>query len=241
MIEIDLIKKHGKKIMGMEEHAPHKLTFRERIPEILLEICIIVFAISLSIWLHNWQEHRHNRAREQQFLRGVQQDLNHDIVELRGDSLSYVRQLRGMRYFRGLRAATLSEDSVKAHRWVLTSSTWFVPNDSRFEGLKSSGALGIIENETLLNDLLTYYQRTTVNLTLNAKGYGEVKLSTIRPYLDLHLQPGGANLVAVMQQTPMQNYLSYGESIGGILTLYHETAQQARQLRRRIAAYLANE
>ena len=108
MIEIDLIKKHGKKALGLSEQAHPPRGWRARVGEVLLEIGIIVFAITLSLWLHNWQEHRHNRARERQFLLGLRQDLGHDIAELRSDSLAYVRQLRGMRYFRGLSAATLN-------------------------------------------------------------------------------------------------------------------------------------
>lgn len=238
MIEIDLIKKHGKKALGMSEtsHEPHG--WRARVGEVLLEIGIIVFAISLSLWLHNWQEHRHDRARERQFLRGIQQDLIDDLREIRTDSANYEQQRRGLRYFRKLSAATLRPDSVKYHIWTLTSSSYFICNSSRFDGLKSTGALGIIEDQALLEELLTYYQRTTLNLTLNAQAYGTSKVESILPYLDLHLKPDRTNLVAVMQEIPMQNYLSHGETIGGVLRLYHATAQEARKLHHRVGVWL---
>ncbi|MBC8084083.1 MAG: hypothetical protein H7Z21_12805 [Hymenobacter sp.] len=241
MIEIDLIKKHGKKALGMTEHPHAQRTWRSRVGEILLEIGIIVFAITLSIWLHSWQEHRHDQARERQFLLGLQQDLAEDLQEIKADSAALMRQMRGLRYFKNLAAEPLRADSISYYGSTLTNLTWLTPNDSRFQGLKSSGALGIVENEELLNLILTYYERTTTNLTANARTFSEYKRQTIGPYLDLHLEPDRRNLLAVMQRVPMQNYLAHGEGIPVIIGYYHETGQQARKLRRRIAAYLRGE
>lgn len=238
MIEIDLIKKHGKKALGMSETSHEPRGWRARVGEVLLEIGIIVFAISLSLWLHNWQEHRHDRARERQFLRGIQQDLADDLREMRADSGSYQEQRRGLRYFKQLTAQNARSDSAGFYSWTLSNATYFISNSSRFDGLKSTGALGIIEDQALLGEILTYYQRTTVNLTMNAQGYGTSKAESIQPYLDLHLKPDKTNLVAVMQETPMQNYLSHGNAIGGVLELYHATAQEARKLHRSIGRYL---
>ncbi len=238
MIEVDLIKKHGKKALGMSEHAHAPRTWRERAGEILLEIGIIVFAVTLSIWLHSWQEHRHSRARERQFLVGLRQDLGHDIAELRGDSLLYVRQLQSMRYLREVSAATFNQDSLKAHRWVLTSGIWFIPNNSRFEGLKSSGSLAILESDTLLSRMLTYYERTTMNLTNNSKMYAETMNQTTLPFLTENLDPKGTNWVQVLQARPMQNVLLRDAAVRNVLGFYHGTAQEARVLRHAIGEYL---
>lgn len=91
----------------MPENTPaHRPGWRHRLGEILLEIGIIVFAITLSIWLHNWQECRHERARARQFLLGLQTDLTNDVREMQGDSASYGDQFRGRGYFRRLTPAT---------------------------------------------------------------------------------------------------------------------------------------
>jgi len=238
MIEIDLIKKHGKKALGMSEqgHAPR--SWRERAGEILLEIAIIVFAVTLSIWLHSWQEHRHSRARERQFLVGLRQDLGHDIAEMREDSLGYVRESRGMRYLRGLSADTPGADSLKTYLVVLTSAIYFVPNDSRFQGLKSSGSLAILESDTLLSRVLTYYERTTMNLTYNSKAYAEAKNQLTVPFINENLDPKGTNWVQVLQARPMQNVLRRDAAVQQILVFYHGTAQEARALRHAIGEYL---
>jgi len=239
MIEVDLIKKHGKKALGMNEHAHVAHTWRSRVGEILLEIGIIVFAISLSIWLHNWQEHRHERAKERRFLIGLQEDLTHDLQELRADSLSYARQLRGSRYFRTLSAKTLNADSVKQYQWTLYNTTGLIANDSRFQGLKAAGQLDVIENEEMLNAILDHYQELVPSLVMNTDMYSTYKIEHLGEYLDQHLAADEHNLVEVLQQAPAQNYLKRAEGIPGLLQLYHHVSDHSRKLLRLVKERLA--
>ncbi|OON69491.1 hypothetical protein [Hymenobacter sp. CRA2] len=240
MIEVDLIKKHGKKALGMEEEHPHpKASWRERIPEILLEIGIIVFAILLSIQLHSWHEHSLERKTERKFLTGLRQDLTQDLQELRGDSASYITQIRAFNYFRGLNAqATVNPDSLKAYGWTLRNSTQLIPNNSRFEGLKSAGRLDVIENDELLNSILDYYQEQIPHLTNNTAIYTAYKQQNMVSYLDAHLSADQRNLPAVLAAAPMQNYLNRGDEMRGIVHIYHGVMDHSRQLIRQIDEHL---
>jgi hypothetical protein len=234
MIEVDLVKKHGKKALGMEEHGHHNLTWRQRLPDILLEIGIIVFAVTLSIQLHSWHEHSLEREKERKFLVGLRQDLGHDIQEMQRDSSSYVTQYKAFRYFRSLTPETLHPDSLKKYSWTLRNTTVLVPNASRFEGLKSSGDLDVIEDEELLNGILDHYQELIPSLVNNADHFSNYKGQSIGRYLDDHLAPNQQNLAAVMAVGPMQNYLSHADEIPYIVTQYHEVMQHSRELIRQI-------
>ena len=55
----DEILKHTKKIYN--EIKSQKHSFGEKAKEIIIEILIIVFAVTLSIWLHSWSEERHQQ------------------------------------------------------------------------------------------------------------------------------------------------------------------------------------
>ncbi|TGE28501.1 hypothetical protein [Hymenobacter metallicola] len=235
MIEVDLVTKHGKKALGMEEHIHHQ-TWRQRLPEILLEIGIIVFAITLSIQLHSWHEHSLERDKERKFLLGLRQDLGHDIQEMQGDSASYVTQYKAFRYFRALTPQTQHPDSLQQYSWTLRNTTVLVPNASRFEGLKSSGDLDVIEEEALLNGILDHYQELVPGLVSEADNFSDYKTQTIGRYLDDHLAPNQQNLAAVMAVGPMQNYLSHADQIPYILKRYHDVMQHSRQLIRLIDA-----
>ncbi|UOQ51809.1 hypothetical protein [Hymenobacter cellulosivorans] len=238
MIEVDLVTKHGKKALGMEQHGHHSPTWRQRLPEILLEIGIIVFAITLSIQLHSWHEHSLEREKERKFLLGLRQDLGHDIEEMQGDSASYVIQQKAFRYFRALTPQSLHADSLRKYNWTLRNTTVLVPNASRFEGLKSSGDLDIIDDEALLNGILDHYQELIPGLVNEASAFSDYKGQTIGRYLDDHLAPNQQNIAAVMAVGPMQNYLRHGETIPLILKSYHQVMQHSRQLIRQIDARL---
>ncbi|MBC7525013.1 MAG: hypothetical protein H7239_11315 [Flavobacterium sp.] len=53
-------------------------TFIEKLTEISIEIFIIVFAVSLSIWLHSWSEHNHQQNEVKKFLVDLKSDLIRD-------------------------------------------------------------------------------------------------------------------------------------------------------------------
>jgi hypothetical protein len=230
MIEIDLIKKHGKKILGMNEHHTPGTTFRERLPEILLEIGIIVFAISLSLWLHNWQEHAASRKKESQFLTGLRQDLREDYTELRNDSLAYMRLLAGYRYFRATSARTAHPDSVEKYRWTLYYSTNFYPKTTRFDGLKFSGNLDIIEDEPLQYSIVHYYQELLPGLSRATQGFTDYKNQNTRRFLDEHLRASPNNFLGLLYSDQMRNYLTVEPDVLLILQRYHAMLAQNRQL-----------
>jgi hypothetical protein len=239
MIEADLVKKHGRKALGMPEHAHHALSWRQRVPEILLEIGIIVFAITLSIWLHSWHEHTLERQTERKFLLGLRADLREDLREQGSDSVSFVTQRRGFRYYRALTPQTVNQDSLNRYGWTLRNVTGLVPNNSRFEGLKSSGKLDVIENEELLAAILDHYQEQLPALITSTTLYNQYKLANLSSYLDQHLLPDRANLPAVMASVPMQNYLLKDGDIGNILANYHRVMDHSRKLLRLIEERLA--
>ena len=73
------IAKHTKKmwtVLGSEHGVWHKVR------EMLLEIVIIVFAVSMSIWLHSVGEHRHEQAQVKTFLLGLKRDIQSDLAQV---------------------------------------------------------------------------------------------------------------------------------------------------------------
>lgn len=236
MIEVDLVAKHGKKALGIAEHHEPAKGWRHRLPEILLEIGIIIFAVTVSIQLHAWHEHSVERTEERKFLTGLRADLASDLTELRHDSLTYARVLRGYRYFQGISDRTLNVDSVHHYQWTLFNTTTLLPNTSRFEGLKSAGKLGIIENDELLNDILDNYQERIPSLVSETKAFSDYKARTILSYLDEHLDRSGNNFLAVMQADRMYNYLNKEPAIRDIMQRYHDVLQHTRKLIREIDA-----
>src|SRR6266581_4341137 len=142
MAEQELIK-HTKKIFGLWKSDN---SFWHKLGEFLLEIFIIVFAITLSIYFHDRSELRHQRHETKEFLLGLRQDLQTDTAEMISDKRSFFLSSTIFGYIIGRkRNEALDPDTVrKYNNWVF-NTTGLVPNSGRFEGFKSSGKIGTIE------------------------------------------------------------------------------------------------
>jgi len=154
MAEQEVIKhvKHAVDVARSKRPWAHKLQ------EILLEIVIIVFAVSLSIWLHNWSESRKDREEERDFLVGLKQDLQADRKDLESGREDFRHILEGTKYFVAVGGGTpINGDSAKAYMPILFSYETIFPRASRFEALRGSGRLGIIRDKQLLVDITELY------------------------------------------------------------------------------------
>ena len=144
MAEQEVIK-HVK--AAIETARSKDTNWKHKVREILLEVAIIVFAVSLSIWLHGWAEGLRDKKDEREFLAGLKDDLKDNLQEMGGDRDYYELRLQGTRYFERfvVGAAALNKDSMTLYVPTFYANSQFNPQGSRFEALKSSGKLGIID------------------------------------------------------------------------------------------------
>ncbi|WP_300567592.1 hypothetical protein [Flavobacterium sp.] len=165
----DEITKHTKKIFHTMKHE--KFTLGEKVKEIIIEVGIIVFAVSLSIWLHGWSEHRHQQEEVHQFLVGLKSDLNATIESAQGAGDIYKKAETRFLFLSKLSSKQKSNsDSLNIYFNEYQLSPNFQSNASRYEGFKSSGKIGLIENEVLQQGILNFYQQDlpTYYTTTNA-------------------------------------------------------------------------
>jgi len=152
----DEIRKHGKKIY--ETWTARELSFWHKVKDFILEIVIIVFAVTISIWFHNRSEHSHQQEDVKTFLLGLQKDLTSDINEMNDDKHSYQMQKAAFSYINNTKLGEiLSPDSLRHYSGWIYNTTALDPNNGRFEGFKSSGKIGLIENDSLQNDIMDLY------------------------------------------------------------------------------------
>src|SRR5438045_3008069 len=71
MAELE-VAKHGKNVIHLMTKREHRLSHRIR--EIAIEVAIIVFAVSMSIWLHRLSEHRHQQQEARTCVVGLNSD-----------------------------------------------------------------------------------------------------------------------------------------------------------------------
>src|SRR5258708_831768 len=97
MAEEEMVMKHTK--AAYDALKTPKMNWKHKLKEILLEIVIIVFAVSISIWFHNWSERLKDRKEEKEFLTSLKKDLQDDKNEMINDRSGFIQVLQGIYYF----------------------------------------------------------------------------------------------------------------------------------------------
>ena len=213
---------------------PH-MKWKEKVVEITIEVAIIVFAITLSLMVERWRENVHERGIEKDFLIDLKTDLNSDLVQEADDSASYALMRTGWKYFYkcGINGVIADKDSLNEYGFKLFNTTTFISNSSRFEGMKSSGQLNVIENKKLLNLILDLYQYKIVGLNLTNDEITFTKHHSLIPFVQEKLirkKDGSNNLAQLFFLPQMQNYLSSGGAAVEAIQRYHEVMEQSRQI-----------
>ncbi|WDF59240.1 DUF6090 family protein [Flavobacterium sp. KACC 22758] len=151
------ITKHSNKIYKTVKNSEH--TLGEKVKEIIIEIFIIVFAVTLSIWLHSWSEHSHQQEEVSVFLSTLKNDLQNDVKSIDNEMEAY--QKTNKSYEKILALTTSQLDSIYKSKNKVSfpiHSHGQILNIGNYEGFKSSGKIGYIENEELKQKILNYYQ-----------------------------------------------------------------------------------
>lgn len=155
----DELIKHGKKIYETIKEPKH--SFLGKFKDIIIEIFIIVFAVSLSIWFHGWSQHRHEQKEVNEFLEDLKVDLQNDTSDLKSQNKILQETSNALRYFNSKETM----DSLKIGKFgspklnINIFPSVDMNNVGAYESFKSSGKIGLIENNELKKNILRYYQK----------------------------------------------------------------------------------
>ena len=147
---------HSEKLV--EVITGKKKNWKEKLKEVSQEIIIIVFAVTITLILHNWNDRRHEREIEREFLSGISKDLATEAAQLEAGIKAFQPT---MDYYDSVWTQisnhSIHTEYVDQYSGYLINTSYFIFDNGRFEGFKSSGYLRLIENKELLKHLLTLY------------------------------------------------------------------------------------
>jgi hypothetical protein len=176
------IAKHTKNAIQVAGSAEH--SFSHKLREVALEIFIIVFAVTLSFWLHSLGEHRHEQQQVKSFLLGLKRDIGSDIGQVREVVDAHRRFDENYRYLATLDPATPPDPKrFDAAYELIAANNFLVPQVSRYDGFKSSGKLTNIEDEDLLQEIVSLYQFDIPKVSLSFGGWSRHH-SSLTDYLE---------------------------------------------------------
>jgi molybdopterin converting factor small subunit len=229
----DEIRKHSKAVY--ETLSSRQKNWRHKLQDILVEILIIIFAVSVSIWFHNWSEELKDRKLEKEFLTGLRADLQSDLKEMKGDTAAYHVILNGALYFRRVGAGeSLNADSLKNYNWIFFANVRKQARTNRFEALKSSGKLDIIENKALLANIISLYQEINPTITEGDREFTSYNINKIGTLIDSHSKLDTANNITnwleLFRNTQFRMALFRDNSIREIIRAYEEGINKCNEI-----------
>jgi hypothetical protein len=187
MAEDEIIKKHTK--AAYEVLKAPGMNWKHKAREILLEIVIIVFAVNISIWFHNWSERQQDHKQEREFLTSLKKDLQDDRIEMTNDRAGFKQVLRGVNYLRKVgEGLPLNKDSLNKYNWAFFGSAQINPRIGRYEALKGSGKLDIVERTELLKNITDLYQEIFPHIILKNQRFNSLRENFVTPYVEDQLQ-----------------------------------------------------
>lgn len=235
MAELEVVKS-TKKIIETAKDKEKK--FWHKVKEMAVEIAVIIFAVSLSIGFHSWSEARHEQHQVHSFLKGVKTDLKKDIIEMNEDIEAFKNQKKAFHYLGNIPKGQLAnEDSLTHYAPYFYNFTGYDGNTGRYEGFKSSGKIGFIENDELQNSLLDLYEEKIPRLGISTDFYKIQKLKFADYITDHTTDYPKGNITKVMASNPIrtrsQIYLS---SVNQIIFNYENCLTQMKKILKEIDA-----
>lgn len=128
---------------------------------VFIELTLIIVGVLIALEVDNWNDHRQDKALEQQYIQRLVKDLEADAREF-----NRIINAAEKRLASGLRLRTMLEtqevtDNDYTDMVYLTRNSGFTARSQitayTFEALKSNGQLNLISSFEIQNQLLAYY------------------------------------------------------------------------------------
>jgi hypothetical protein len=218
------------------------LSIWHKIKEIAIEIAIIVFAVTISIWFHDMSEHSHEQKEVKAFLLGLKKDLASDVIQLQEDRDMYATTGKAFAYISTKSPNfKLNQDSLKKYQISISNTTDFISNNGRYEGFKSSGKLGNIEDDELQNDITELYQGIIPTILASTNSYSHRKEMLFEYfYENIRQNAGGSNIIAVLSADEGKNICTTLAYTGEITTRYDKAIKKSKEIISKINAIYGN-
>ncbi|MGF7037700.1 hypothetical protein [Mucilaginibacter lappiensis] len=233
--------KHSRRVFGLLKKD--NLKPGHKLGEILTEIAIIVFAISLSLVLERWRQNQDDQKLEKKFLAGLKTDLTHDLEELKGSSAKCISMKNAAKYFlRPENGIDWSSDSTKYYSYKLFHNVYFFPNTNRYESLKSSGKLDVIEDEALQNTIIDLYQTKIPDLGQQINFFNQFLNTQVKDYLIHNFKRDTNNQVVLdrsfFTQPGIKNILSFYTDLDDVLKRANASLDESEVVLKKIDSLL---
>ncbi len=140
------------------------------------EIILLVIGILIALQINNWNNDRSNHQKEMEYLKNIKRDLRDQLKDIENQYEYEQTQMNTANELIKSYEIDVSRkfsDTALAMVTTLVTRSNFVPVDPTFQDLKSTGNLILINNYSLRDELIRYYQKlndiaSTININNNS-------------------------------------------------------------------------
>ena len=152
------------KLLEHAKNAVHALTdkkqkWTKKVGSFLLEILVIVIAVNITIWFHNWNDKKHERQLEKEFLIDIRENLIADTTAIR-DNINFYTNIPLVYYDSvqsQLNSNKINAQYIDDYKSQLVNNIVPIYDYGIFQSFSSAGNLRLIENRKLLSDIVSLY------------------------------------------------------------------------------------
>ncbi|MPR34427.1 hypothetical protein [Salmonirosea aquatica] len=180
-----------KKIKSSEKFGA---LIRERWPEYILEIVVIILSISISFALDEWKDNRRRQELEELYLKELAEDIASDMNQLKevvAETRLIVQKTESLSKL-GQEGTSPGYDQFAKDVRFIFKRPRFVARDATFSDLKSTGNMQVISSFPLKNALFDYYSHYTSVVLIEA-AEAEASNSLLGPYILRRLPLGNTS------------------------------------------------
>jgi hypothetical protein len=175
---------------------------------------------------------------ERTFLQGLKGDLGKDVSLLKMASAKWREMGKATHYFiKPENQINWTQDSVNYWGFRCFHNVYFFPSTNRYEALKSTGKINVIEDKRLQDDIVDLYQTEIPDLEQQVNFFNTFANSQVTSYLVNNLKRDENNNAildkAFFTDVRMRNLLAF-YSIDDILKRSDSTISKSNQLLREI-------
>jgi hypothetical protein len=180
-------------LVSSEGQAPAAWIRRLPWMRLVAEFGVIFLGITLSLMADDWRLSRVDRETERQSLQELFADLeaeSSNLESFRDETATHDRDATWL--FHRLGDARTDVDSALVRIQSLHSAVGFEAPSAAYEGIRSTGRLGLIRDDALRRQIVEYYEEVQPDLLGLYEAYGDIWFAfTEALAADLQYTPNG--------------------------------------------------
>ncbi len=154
----------------------------EKFKEVLIEVAIIIFAVSFAAFIERTREHYKEQGEAKEFLLGLSDDIRYEEQQIKHSKtqmLELVADYKKLIHFTSKTIDSIERNHIKESFTIPKFNNR--PLNGRYEGFKSSGKIQTIENDSLRNNILKLYQESVpfIDFSENAFNANQARIEEI--------------------------------------------------------------